>query len=117
MRAPSSLTNSATNWLLGTVRARALELFPDGAASGVLSDDAEAVSLERNDVARVSIDVQRVVLDQELKSDSQFHVVGVVALRAEYLPAVLRAFTHACDVEEDFVGEYACGVGGRDVWA
>jgi hypothetical protein len=67
---------------------KALERFPEGADQHPTFDEVEGVRLDRSDVARISIDIQRVGLDQEIKPDSSFHLIGDFSadLAAELLP-------------------------------
>jgi hypothetical protein len=57
-------------------RAMALERFPHGAVQSVAFDAEEEVLMDRDEVARLSIDVQRIGLSQSSKSGPTFHIVG-----------------------------------------
>jgi hypothetical protein len=59
-------------------RESALDQFPDGATQHIVFDDAEEVRLDRDDMARISIDVQRLGLPQSFKQGSVFHIVGEI---------------------------------------
>lgn len=69
-------------------RVTALERFPHGASSHPTFDDAEQVVLDKDDLSRISIDIQRLHLTQDLKATSgSFHVVGTLAgIPDEHLP-------------------------------
>ena len=86
----------------------ALDRFPGGATSSpVLDDDAP---FEASELARLSIDVQRVGLDQDIKATvAGFHVVGVVDLDETYLPTLagwLDSFFPAAIVAHDTSMQY-----------
>jgi hypothetical protein len=68
-------------------REAVLEQFPAGAEQHPVVDDEE-VRLDRDDIARISIDVQRVNLGQEFKSGTSFHLVGGFGsqLSGDHLP-------------------------------
>jgi hypothetical protein len=55
---------------------KTLKRFPEGAVQHPVFDGEEGVRLDRSDVARISIDVQRVGLNQEIKPNSSFHLIG-----------------------------------------
>ncbi|MEA2358219.1 MAG: hypothetical protein QOI62_1479 [Solirubrobacteraceae bacterium] len=63
-------------------RATALERFPDAATS---HPDVEDARLDRPDLARLSIDVQRVGLPQRMKAGAAFHIAGAVDVPREHL--------------------------------
>jgi hypothetical protein len=50
--------------------------FPDGADDGFGLDLIDSATLDRDDIARISIDVQRVGLSQEFSAGRSFHVAG-----------------------------------------
>lgn len=60
-------------------RESVLDQFPQGAVQHIVFDDAEEVRLDRDDVARISIDVQRLGLPQVFKQGSAFHLIGEIA--------------------------------------
>jgi hypothetical protein len=67
-------------------RAAAFERFPNGAASFPVYDDVADADLNQGDLARISIDVQRLHLPQQFKDGTSFHVVGtLVDLAFEHL--------------------------------
>lgn len=67
---------------------KTLERFPEGAVQHPAFEEEGDVRLDRSDVARISIDVQRVGLDQEIKPNSSFHLIGDFEsdLAGEFLP-------------------------------
>jgi hypothetical protein len=66
-------------------RVTALERFPHGASSHPAFDDAEQVLLDKDDLSRISIDIQRLHLTKE--TSGSFHVVGTLAgIPDEHLP-------------------------------
>ena len=69
-------------------RKTVLGQFPAGAVQHPVVDDDEEVRLDRDDIARISIDVQRMDLDQEFKSGTSFHLVGAFGsqLTNDHLP-------------------------------
>jgi hypothetical protein len=74
------------NWLYyldapnaDAARAMALDLFPEGAIQSTVFDSADEVRIDREEIARLSIDVQRIGLSQALKGGAAFHVVGDLA--------------------------------------
>lgn len=74
------------NWLYyldapnaDAARAMALDLFPEGATQSTVFDSADEVRIDRDEIARLSIDVQRIGLSQALKGGAAFHVVGDLA--------------------------------------
>jgi hypothetical protein len=86
------MERAETNWLPDTwvyhldasnvdeARAAALERFPHEASSYPAFDDGEQVLLDKSDLSRISIDVQRVHLAQAQKETSgSFHIVGTLA--------------------------------------
>jgi hypothetical protein len=93
-------------------RAAALELFPHGASEQPAFDDIEEVRLGKEDISRISIDVQRVHLSQDLKAtaSSAFHIVGTLAaIPDEHLPhlaAHLEATFSAAVVARDDERKY-----------
>lgn len=81
-------------------RQQALERFPAGARQAVVLADEEDPRLDRPDLARISIDVQRVGMAQEMKdATATFHMAGNLELDPVHLPvlaALLDAtFDHA----------------------
>jgi hypothetical protein len=60
----------------GAARDEALELFPRGARQHPVFDGVEDISLNETDIARISVDVQRVGLTQEFKDGSTFRIIG-----------------------------------------
>jgi hypothetical protein len=93
-------------------RAAALELFPHGASEQPAFDDIEEVLLRKEDISRISIDIQRVHLSQDLKAtaSSAFHIVGTLAaIPDEHLPhlaAHLEATFSAVVVARDNESKY-----------
>jgi hypothetical protein len=93
-------------------RAAALELFPHGASRQPAFDDIEEVLLRKEEISRISIDVQRVHLSQDLKATggSAFHIVGTLAaIPDEHLPhlaAHLEAMFSAAVVARDNERKY-----------
>jgi hypothetical protein len=94
-------------------RKAVLEQFPAGAVQHPVVDDDEKVRLDRDDIARISIDVQRVDLDQEFKSGTSFHLVGAFGsqLTNDHLPqltghlaAIFPAAVVAADEKSFFFG-------------
>jgi hypothetical protein len=82
-------------------RATALERFPDAATSGPSVEDAR---LDRPDLARLSIDVQRVGLPQQMKTGAAFHIAGALDMPRRhlvYLAAHLDATFDAAVVAHD----------------
>jgi hypothetical protein len=56
----------------------AAEKFPRGATLYTVYEGDEEIRLDHDDIARLSIDVQRVGLEQDFKEPSYFHIVGTV---------------------------------------
>jgi hypothetical protein len=50
--------------------------FPDGSDDGFALDLIDSATLDREDLARISVDVQRVGLPQEFSAGRSFHVAG-----------------------------------------
>jgi hypothetical protein len=86
------------------------EEFPEGAMRDLSMEPAESTKLGRDDLARLSFDVQRVGLPQEFSEGCSFHVVGgvigaVERESLERLAANLRSvFPHAVVMSD---GEHA----------
>ena len=55
---------------------QALELFPHGAREHPVFGSEDKAVLDSPDMARISVDVQRVGLPQDFKTGSAFHIVG-----------------------------------------
>jgi hypothetical protein len=93
-------------------RVKVLHMFPEGGTMSPAIDDGDDVSLDREDIARMVIDVQRVHLPQRLKQGPQYHVVGQIAiddedrlcLLAGHLAAVFPAAVVAHDSRGSFFG-------------
>jgi hypothetical protein len=108
-RMPDSWVHHVTATTAEQARRRALEMFPDGATSSGIVDKADNASLDRQNVARISVDVQRVALPQYFKAQSQFHIVATVALAEERLPLLaghLSAAFPAAVVAYDSTGSF-----------
>jgi hypothetical protein len=93
-------------------RLKVLNTFPEGGTTYPAIDDGDDVSLGRQDIARVVIDVQRVRLPQRFKHGSQFNVVGQITiddedrlrLLAGHLAAAFPAAVVAYDSRGSFFG-------------
>jgi hypothetical protein len=72
----------------GQALADVLARFPEGASSGTWFSEDEVISVGAEGIAHIAIDVQRVGLDQALKREGGFHIVGSVELREDLLPAL-----------------------------
>ena len=96
----------------GAAQDDALKHFPHGAASHVVFDNPDDVRLGRQGLSRISIDVQRVHLDQRFKHASAFHIVGtsrrlpreLLPKLAGHLSATFETAVVAYDSETVFLG-------------
>lgn len=52
--------------------------FPGGAMLYTVYEDDDEIRLDHDDISRLSIDVQRVGLEQDFKEPSYFHIVGTM---------------------------------------
>jgi hypothetical protein len=59
-------------------REAAVELFPEGAVERNVFDDEGEVRLDSGDIARLSIDVQRIGLEQSFKAHTSFNLTGTL---------------------------------------
>jgi hypothetical protein len=57
----------------------AAKKFPKGATLYTVYEGNEEIRLDHDDIARLSIDVQRVGLEQDFKEPSYFHIVGTMS--------------------------------------
>jgi hypothetical protein len=101
-RVPASWTYYVSAKTADEARMTALSRFPHGATSHVVFDNSDDARIDREEVSRISVDVQRVGIPQDAKEGAAFHLTERLGELAGYLdhtfPAAVVAHVGASTV-------------------